>query len=247
MSLLPEDDDNEVVSLLPEEEEDIPMFIDDGERGPDKYEEIRKKVIPKYINLMPKRAMARQMGLATLLVDVLFGFLIYRILTKHGLDVMTIPDWKTSDILPNIMAILTDLVQSRADLFIIIFFAVIMTLIGSVWISSEKSVSVCPVCKKKNYKNYYVCTKCDYIYMTRDIINKEIISCKFNNLDSTPEDIRQEFLDRKLVDLDADYIKKVLARNHLLVQDGRSKPPSRPSGETIDWEELEKEVKEAGW
>ncbi len=49
-----------------------------------------------------------------------------------------------------------------------------------------------------------------------EIIAREIMSIKLNNLDFTPEDIGNELRKRQLADVKASYIKKVLVKRHLL-------------------------------
>ena len=83
MSLIPEDDDLFTESLLPpDEEEDIPMFVD-GDSGPDHYEEKKKRTIPKYNNLIPKKVFAQQIGAAVFVFIVFFAFVIYSHLKKE--------------------------------------------------------------------------------------------------------------------------------------------------------------------
>ncbi|MHA1683474.1 MAG: hypothetical protein ACTSUE_21220 [Promethearchaeota archaeon] len=209
MSLLPDDDVGGTL-LPPDDEEDIPMFIDDGSGGPDVYEEKRRKVIPKYKNLMPKKVFLNVAAPVAIVMDLLFGYIIYTFLKDAGLVITDLNSWK------NIGAILLNLVGNTRDFIMVIILSLILFMVNSIWDVSRKKVSKCPVCQKTNLRNYHVCVKCDYIFMSRDIINREILSVKLNNLDYNPEQVRQEFLDRRLADLDAAYIKKILEKNHFL-------------------------------
>ncbi|MHA1792578.1 MAG: hypothetical protein ACTSVI_08025 [Promethearchaeota archaeon] len=212
MSLLPDDEITESL-LPPEEEEDIPMFIED-DSSPDVYESKRKKIVPKYKNLIPKRAYANIAGPIALIFDLLFAFIIYTFikdpLADNGFVILDPSTWTLDGMLLGLKSLN---IASLIKIGIMIFLMIIVT---SVWISSQKNISKCPVCGKTNYKNYHVCSKCNYIFMSREIIRREILSVKLNNLDFTPEQVRQNFLDRKLADLDASYIKKVLEKNHFL-------------------------------
>lgn len=211
MSLLP--DEEEVESLLPPEEHwtDGPdLFVDGG--GNVDWEAKKKVAIPKYKHLMPKKVIARAMGGAAIAIDLLFGFIIYTMLKKAGLSIWDPMTWL--EIQGYVSYMLDPL--NRRDLIMLVILASMMLLLTASWISAEKKVSSCPVCKKKNYKNYHVCSKCEYIFYGRDIINREIISIKLNNLDYSPAQVRQEFLERRLADLEPGHIRKVLAKNHFL-------------------------------
>ncbi|MFX0100878.1 MAG: hypothetical protein ACFFCS_14985 [Candidatus Hodarchaeota archaeon] len=217
-SLIPEDDDlfSNTESLLPpEDQEDVPMFVD-GDSGPDNYEQKRKSAIPKYKNLMPKKVFAMQIGAAAVVLDLALAFVIYIHLRDtydfHLLDVL--PRLFSADFFNELMFWISQF--KIFDYIFIGLLAIFMLALLILWGKASGKVSSCPVCGKKNSKNYHVCSKCDYIFMSRDIINREIISVRFNNLDYTPEQIRGEFLERKLADLTADYIKAILIKNHFL-------------------------------
>ncbi len=218
MSLLPDDD--EFVSLLPPEEQNAPdpdLYVDGG--GNINWEERKKVTIPKYANLMPKRVIAKQMGGAAFVIDVLLGlFLFTKLLPYIQTEIMVTWEWNplTWDILGLLQYLLAQLTSSRNNMMLSVLLIGFAILLTSIWSFSERKVSKCPVCKKKNYKNYHVCSKCDYIFYSRDIINREILSVKLNNLEFSPAEVRQEFIERRLADLDPKYIRSILAKNHFL-------------------------------
>ncbi len=215
MSLLPEDND-EPISLLPPEEQNAPdpdMFVEGG--GSTDYEERKKLAIPKYKHLLPKKVIARQSGAAALVIDVLFGVMVY-FYVEDG--VFRPIEW--SKFLDYIVIafneVLTRILSSRKEMIQFILIGFVALLVTVIWVYSDRKVSSCPVCKKKNLKNYNTCSKCEYIFYDREIITREIMSIKLNNLDFKPEDIGNELKERRLADLNPKYIKKVLVKNHFL-------------------------------
>lgn len=212
MSLLPEDD--EPLSLLPpEEDEETPeLFVDGG--GNIDWEERKKIAIPKYNNLLPKKVIAKPItALAWVISLGFFAFYFWQFYNYIGGDFGKYSSDFTlifTDLWETILA------MERNDLFLFIMLGAFMIILIGTANFLEGKVSKCPVCGKKNYSNYHVCQKCDYIFYSRDIINKEILSVKLNNLDYSPEQVREEFLDRRLADLNPSYIKSVLVKNHFL-------------------------------
>lgn len=207
VSLLPDDDIGGSL-LPPEDEEDIPMFVDDGSGGPDAFEAKRKTAIPKYKNLMPKKVFLNVAAPAAIFVDLLFGFIIFTFLQNAGLELTDFSTWN--------LGVLKNLFNNTQDFIMVIILGLMLVMVNAIWRTSRKKVSKCPVCGKTNKRNYHVCSKCDYIFMSRDIINREILSVKLNNLDYEPKDIREELLERRLADLKAEFIKSVLEKNHFL-------------------------------
>nr|MDO8084390.1 hypothetical protein [Candidatus Sigynarchaeum springense] len=217
MSLLPEDND-EPISLLPPEEQNAPtpdMFVEGG--GSIDYEERKKIAIPKYKHLLPKKVIARQTGAAALVVDLLLGVKIYFDI-KPYLDNITTFEW--SQFLYYIGNSFNQLVDkitsSTKELVLFIMISSLALLITCMWIYSDSKVSSCPVCKKKNLKNFNTCSKCEYIFYDREIITREIMSIKLNNLDFKPDDICADLKERHLADLKPGYVKKILVKNHFL-------------------------------
>nr|MDO8112129.1 hypothetical protein [Candidatus Sigynarchaeota archaeon] len=217
MSLLPDDND-EPISLLPPEEQNAPtpdMFVEGG--GNLDYEERKKLVIPKYKNLMPRKVIARWTGITALVVDLIFGALVYTNIKPYLDTIPTSPfDWSQllNYIWGSILYLLNNLKGRNLIIFILI--GVIALMVTAMWAFSERKISKCPACKKKNYNNYNSCAKCDYIFYTREIIDREILSIKLNNLDFEPKNVGDELRERRLADLTPKYIKHILAKNHFL-------------------------------
>jgi len=224
LSLLPEDDDDTVASFLPPEEQNAPdpdIFIEESTGGI--YEEKKKTVIPKFNNLLPKHALAIPLAIAAWIIDLLYALLIYSIMApwihqNMGFYLTKPSTWLTGwTAFPGIFsAFLSTVMNDRKTFINVIFVGVPAVIITLVAIMSRNSESSCPVCKRSNPKNYIVCKKCSYMYMTRDMMDREILSVKLNNLDYTPEDVHKEFLERRLCDLTPKYIKHVLIKEHFL-------------------------------
>ncbi|MBN2151215.1 MAG: hypothetical protein JW839_07220 [Candidatus Lokiarchaeota archaeon] len=219
MSLLPEDND-EPISLLPPEEQNAPdpdMFVDGG--GSTDYDERKRLAIPKYKHLLPKKVIARQTGAAALVFDILFGLLVYSHIEGHILTAIA-PSFDWSQFLNYVVdcfnVLIAKVMFSTRNMIIFALAGFAALLLTCMWGYSDRKVSTCPVCKKKNLKNYNTCSKCDYIFYDREIITREIMSIKLNNLDFKPEDIGNELKERHLADLNPKYIKKVLVKNHFL-------------------------------
>ncbi len=218
MSLLPEDND-EPISLLPPEEQNAPdpeMFVEGG--GSADYEERKKLAIPKYKNLLPKKVIARQAGAAALVMDILFGVMVYFDIKAYLESIPQPIDWsKILDyIVGSFNALLAKVQTSMKETILFAMVGLLALLVTWMWAFSDRKVSSCPVCKKKNLKNFNTCSKCEYIYYDREIITREIMSIKLNNLDFKPEDIGNELRERRLADLNPKYIKKILVKNHFL-------------------------------
>jgi hypothetical protein len=218
MSLLPEDND-EPISLLPPEEQNAPdpdMFVEGG--GSSDYEERKKLAIPKYKQLLPKKVIARQAGAAALVLDLLFIVLVYFDI-KVFLESIPQPiDWaKILDyIVGSFNALLAKIQTSTKEMIVFALVGFLALLVTWMWAFSDSKVSSCPVCKKKNLRNFNTCSKCEYIFYDREIITREIMSIKLNNLDFKPEDIGNELKERRLADLNPNYIKRILVKNHFL-------------------------------
>ena len=213
MSLLPDDND-EPISLLPPEEQNAPdpdLFI--GRDDNEAYDELKKRAVPKYKNLMPKKVIARPTGAAAFVIDFLFGVLVYFTI-KPYLDTITSFDW--SQFLTYILGSFNYLVSTLKGRNMIMFAALglLALLMTYMWSYADGKVSSCPVCKKKNYGNFNTCSKCDYIFYPREIIDHEILSIKLNNLDFKPEQIGADLKERHLADLKPNHIKRVLVKNH---------------------------------
>jgi hypothetical protein len=223
LSLLPDDD--EPLSLLPPEEQNAPdpdMFIDDGSSP--EFDSKKKTAIPKYKNLIPKRVFALPLGVVAILIDLLFAYFVYNTIIKflhtNGFYLFDFKTWTTVNWLDLITGSFSEFVnlflKIRSVTMGTIMLGTLALLFTSLWIKSEKSTSKCPVCKKKNYRNYHICTKCNYMFMSRDMIDREVLTIKLNNIDYTPDQVRHEFLERKLADMNPKHIKKVLVKNHFL-------------------------------
>ncbi|MEX2680034.1 MAG: hypothetical protein Q6373_000410 [Candidatus Sigynarchaeota archaeon] len=217
MSLLPEDDD-EPISLLPPEEQNAPtpdMFVEGG--GSIDYEERKKIAIPKYKHLLPKKVIARQTGAAALVFDLLFGVLVYFDI-KPYLDTITNFEWSQllNYIINSFTTLVAKITASTRELILFVMLGFLALLMTCMWAYSDHMVSSCPVCKKKNLKNFNTCSKCEYIFYDREIITREIMSIKLNNLDFKPEDICADLKERHLADLSPKYVKKILVKNHFL-------------------------------
>jgi hypothetical protein len=213
MSLLPDDND-EPINLLPPEERDAPdpdLFV--GRDDNEAYDELKKRAVPKYKNLMPKKVIARPTGAAAFVLDCLFGLLVYFNI-KPYLDTITSFDF--AKFLDYILGSLNHLAEGLKGRNMIMFVAVgfIALLVTYMWAYADRKVSSCPVCKKKNYGNFNTCAKCEYIFYPREIIDHEILSVKLNNLDYKPEQIGAELKERHLADLSPKHIKHVLVKNH---------------------------------
>ncbi len=221
MSLLPEDND-EPISLLPPEEQNAPdpdMFVEGG--GSTDYDERKKLAIPKYKHLLPKKVIARQTGAAALVFDAIFVLIVIFAIDYRGY-ISTFPaasfDW--AQFLTYIQDAFYEIVgyiqKSTRNMVIFAMVGFLALLVTCMWGYSDRKVSSCPVCKRKNLKNFNTCSKCEYIFYDREIITREIMSIKLNNLDYKPEDIGNELRERHLADLKSSYIKKILVKNHFL-------------------------------
>ncbi|HME53876.1 MAG TPA: hypothetical protein VKM55_16745 [Candidatus Lokiarchaeia archaeon] len=215
MSLLPDDDD-EPMSLLPPEERNAPdpdLFV--GRNDDEAYDELKKRAIPKYKNLMPKKVIARPTGVAALVFDIFFGVLVYFNI-KTYLDSITSFNWSQilNYILGTFNQLVTTLKNSSRNMIGFAALGLLALLVTYVWAYSDQKVSSCPVCKKKNYGNFNTCAKCNYIFYPREIIDHEILSIKFNNLDFLPAQISADLKERHLADLSPKHIKHVLVKNH---------------------------------
>jgi len=213
MSLLPDDSD-EPISLLPPEEQNAPdpdLFV--GRDDNEAYAELKKRAVPKYRNLMPKKVIARPTGVAALVFDILFGFLVYYHLSGY---ISSITSFDLTQLLNYVLTGIEKLLERLKGKNLIPFVALglIALLVTCMWAYSDRKVSACPVCKKKNYGNFNTCVKCDYIFYPRDIIDHEILSIKLNNLDYKPEQIGADLKERHLADLKPGHIKRVLVKNH---------------------------------
>jgi hypothetical protein len=219
MSLLPEDND-EPISLLPPEEQntpDIDMFVGDGGSGD--YEERKRLAIPKYKNLLPKKVIARPTGAAALVVTLLFGLVVYFNIQDYiKNEIVPTFDWaKFLDyIIGAVQWILNPAQTSSRELIGVIVLGFLALMVIWMWSYSDRKVSSCPVCKKRNVKNENTCSKCEYIFYDREIITREVMSIKLNNLDFKPEDIANELKERRLADMNPKYVKKILVKNHFL-------------------------------
>ncbi|NMC05170.1 MAG: hypothetical protein GYA24_08165 [Candidatus Lokiarchaeota archaeon] len=218
MSLLPEDND-EPISLLPPEEQNAPdpdMFVDGG--GSTDYDERKKVAIPKYKNLLPKKVIARQAGAAALVMDALFGLLVYVNIKPYLDTIGSSFDFAQlgNYIMNSFLALVGWIQASTRNTVVFTMVGALALLVTCMWAYSDQKVSSCPVCKKRNLKNFNTCGKCEYIFYDREIITREIMSIKLNNLDFKPEDIGNELKERRLADLNPKYIRKVLVKNHFL-------------------------------
>ena len=197
------------------------MFVDGG--GSSNYDEKKKSAIPKFKNLLPKHAVATPLAAAAWIIDLLFAFWIYSTMLGwiHGTlnfflfspSLSMSANWPA---FPGIFSAFLATLLTGHTMINFIFVgtpALILTLVA---VNARNSKSSCPVCKRGNSKNYVVCAKCDYMFMTRDMMDREILSVKLNNLDYTPADVRKEFLERRLCDLTPKYIKRVLVKAHFL-------------------------------
>ena len=213
MSLLPDDND-EPISLLPPEEQNAPdpdLFI--GKDDNEAYDELKKRAVPKYKNLMPKKVIARPTGAAAFFIDCLFVVLVIFNIMPY-LEKITSFEW--AKLLDYILGSLNQLVDGLKGRNMIMFVVLgfIALLVTYVWAYADQKVSLCPVCKKKNYGNFNTCAKCEYIFYPREIIDHEILSIKLNNLDFKPEQIGADLKERHLADLSPKHIKHVLIKNH---------------------------------
>jgi hypothetical protein len=221
MSLLPEDND-EPISLLPPEEQNAPdpeMFVEGG--GSADYEERKKLAIPKYKHLLPKKVIARPMGAAALVVDILLVLIVIFAINHRGyITNFPAASFDFAKFLTYVQESINEITRwvllSTKNIVLFVMIVFLALLVTCMWAYSDKKVSSCPVCKKKNLKNYNTCSKCEYIFYDREIITREIMSIKLNNLDFKPVDIGNELKERRLADLNPKYIRKVLVKNHFL-------------------------------
>jgi hypothetical protein len=175
----------------------------------------RSRAIPRFKNLMPKRVIARPTGAAAFVIDSFFGVSVY-IDIKPFLDSITAFDW--NQFFAYIIGSFNQLAIVLQGRNLIMFAALgfMALLVTYMWAYSDRKVSSCPVCKKKNYGNFNTCAKCDYTFYPREIIDHEILSIKLKNPDFQPEQIAAELKDRHIADLKPVYIKRVLVKNHFL-------------------------------
>lgn len=215
MSLLPDDND-EPISLLPPEEQNAPdpdLFVDRDDN--EAYDELKKRAIPKYKNLMPKKVIARPTGAIALVFDIFFGLIVYFDIKPY---IDTITSFDLSQFLTYILGAYNQLVSQLKspirNLIVFVILGLIALLVTYIWSYTDRKVCSCPVCKKKNYGNFNTCAKCNYIFYPREIIDREILSIKLNNLDFKPYQIGEDLKERHLADLSPKHIKRVLVKNH---------------------------------